>query len=238
MATIHEQIIAKADAKEAEHLSRFFKTGEGSYSEGDVFLGIRVPVIRAIVKDKWKETSPEQLDQLIRSPYHEERMAGLLTLVQIFSHARKDQSLQQRCVQYYLSITDHVNNWDLVDLSCQEILGMWLLKRDRQILYDLVRDGRTIWEQRIGMVSSARFIRQGEIEDTLNLADIMMAKPAPLHDLLQKATGWMIREAMKKDKERVCQFLEERRHQVPRTTLRYAIEHLSPEERKHFMNKE
>lgn len=226
-----------ADPAQAEGLSRFFKTGPGQYGEGDVFLGIKVPVTRSIVKELWKETSIEDLEECIGSPYHEVRLAALLTLVQIFKHARKDVALQQRCVDFYLANLKFINNWDLVDLSCYEILGPWLMDKDRAMLYDFARNGKTIWEQRIGMVSTMAFLRAGQLDDTFAIADIYLEKPLPLHDLLQKAGGWLLREAGKRDEDRLKKWLEPRCATMPRTMLRYAIEKFEEEVRKRFMRK-
>jgi 3-methyladenine DNA glycosylase AlkD len=163
------------------------------------------------------------------------RMAALLTLVQIFKHAKRDKELQQLCIDFYLNHTRYINNWDLVDLSCYELLGTWLLDKDRTLLYDLARDGKTLWEQRIGMGSTMQFIRHGELDDTYAIADIFLTKPLPLHDLLQKAVGWLLREAGKRDEQRLKDWLSTRYATMPRTMLRYAIEKFTEEERKRFM---
>ena len=233
---LYTEILAKQDPTQVEGLSRFFKTGKGQYGEGDKFLGIKVPVTREVVKACWKETSFEDLETCIASEYHEMRLAALLTLVEIFKHAKKDKALQQQCVDFYLAHTQYINNWDLVDLSCYELLGTWLLDKDRTLLYDLARDGKTIWEQRIGMVSTMQLIRHGQVEDTYAIADIFLAKPQPLHDLLQKAVGWLLREAGKRDEQRLKDWLSTRYTTMPRTMLRYAIEKFSEEERVRFMN--
>lgn len=228
---LEAEMLSHADPSQVAGLSRFFKTGPGQYGEGDKFLGIKVPVTREVVKACWRQTSFDELEECIRSEYHEIRLAALLTLVQIFTHARKDAALQQRCVDFYLGHTPFINNWDLVDLSCYELLGRWLLERDRNLLYCLVRDGRTIWEQRIGIVSTMQFIRHGQLDDTYAIADIFINKPEPLHDLLQKAIGWLLREAGKRDEERLRRYLKLNGSRMPRTMLRYAIEKFPPEER-------
>ena len=235
---LYTEILAHQDPAQVAGLSRFFKTGKGQYGEGDKFLGIKVPVTREVVKECWKETSFEDLETCIRSEYHEMRLAALLCLVQIFKHAKKDIALQQQCINFYLSHTEFINNWDLVDLSCYELLGTWLLDKDRTLLYDLARNGKTIWEQRIGMVSTMQFIRHGELDDTYAIADIFLAKPQPLYDLLQKAVGWLLREAGKRDEQRLKDWLSTRYATMPRTMLRYAIEKFSDEERACFMNVE
>ena len=218
-------------------LSRFFKTGPGQYGEGDKFLGIKVPTVRKVVKNQWNTCTFEDLEECVTSEYHEMRLAALLTLVQIFKHAKKDVKLQQQCIDFYLAHTQYINNWDLVDLSCYELLGNWLIDKDRTLLYDLARDGKTIWEQRIGMVSTMQFVRQGQLDDTFNIAELFLAKPLPLHDLLQKAVGWLLREAGKRDEKRLKDWLSTRYKTMPRTMLRYAIEKFSENERKSYLEK-
>ena len=226
--------MAHKDEAQARHLSRFFKTGPGQYGEGDLFLGIKVPTTREIVKQQWKSTGFDELEECVASPYHEIRLAALLTLIQTFSHAKGDTETQKRCVDFYLSHTAHINNWDLVDLTCYEIIGAWLLDKDRTLLYELAEKGTTIWEQRIGIVSTMKFIRNGETDDTFRIADILLHHP---HDLIQKATGWLLREAGKKDEGRLKEYLSTRYQTMPRTTLRYAIEKFPEEERKAYLKK-
>lgn len=222
------QMLAKADPSQVEGLSRFFKTGPGQYGEGDRFLGIKVPVTRGVVKECWKQTGFDELEECLASEYHEIRLAGLLALVEIYSHARKDMSLRSRCIDFYLSHTDRINNWDLVDLSCYNLLGDWLLDKDRSLLYRLASDGKNIWEQRIGMVSTMAFIRQGQLDDTFAIADILLDHP---HDLIHKAVGWLLREAGKRDMDALRVFLDHRAASMPRTMLRYAIEKFPERER-------
>ncbi len=218
MNLLYSAMLAKADPSQVEGLARFFKTGPGQYGYGDKFLGIKVPVTRAVVKDCWRSVGFPELEECISSEYHEVRLAALLTLVEIFRHAGKKSPapvpsscpatalsscpattghLQQQCVEFYLAHTDFINNWDLVDLSCYPLLGQWLLDKDRTLLYNLARSGRTIWEQRIGMVSTMTFVRHGQLQDTFALADILLHHP---HDLIHKAVGWLLREAGKRDK--------------------------------------
>lgn len=232
---LYKEILTRQDPDQAVNLARFFKTGKGQYGEGDKFLGIKVPLTREVVKQCWAETSFGDLEDCIRSEYHEVRLAALLTLVQIYKHAKKDVALQQQCIDFYLSHSDFINNWDLVDLSCYELLGTWLLDKDRRLLYDLARDGKTIWEQRIGMVSTMQFLRHGQLDDTYAIAEIFLAKPQPLHDLLQKAAGWLLREAGKRDEQRLKNWLSTRYKSMPRTMLRYAIEKFPEEERIRWM---
>ena len=234
MNTLLNTILSRADESQVAGLSRFFKTGPGQYGEGDMFLGIKVPVTREVVKQCWRETSMQDLEECIASEYHEVRLAALLALVEIFAHAKKDHGLQQACIDFYLAHTDRINNWDLVDLSCYPLLGVWLLDKDRTLLYDLARNGKTLWEQRIGIVSTMTFIRHGQIADTFAIADILLHHP---HDLIHKAVGWLLREAGKRDKEALKAYLEPRYRTMPRTMLRYAIEKFSEAERKPYLVK-
>lgn len=232
---LFDGIMAKSDPSEVEGLSRFFKTAPGQYGEGDRFLGIKVPQTRAVVKKCWSAVTFGDLEECIGNEYHEMRLAALLALVEMFSHAKKDMDLRQRCVDFYLSHTDRINNWDLVDLSCYPLLGVWLLDKERSVLYDLARSGKTIWEQRIGMVSTMTFIRHGQLDDTFAIADILLHHE---HDLIQKAVGWLLREAGKRDKATLVTFLEPRHQSMPRTMLRYAIEKFPEQERRSYLKKE
>ena len=212
-------MLSHTDKSQVAGLSRFFKCGKGQYGEGDQFLGIKVPVTRSVVKECWRTISFDELEECISSPYHEVRLAALLTLVEIFAHAKRDMPLRQRCV----------------DLSCYNLLGTWLLDKDRSLLYRLASDGRTIWERRIGIVSTMQFIRHGQTDDTYAIAQIFLDDPRPLHDLLQKAVGWLLREAGKRDLSRLRQWLMPRAATMPRTMLRYAIEKFSEEERSRYL---
>ena len=232
MNKLLEGILSHADPSKVEGLSRFFKTGPGEYGEGDKFLGIKVPVTRMVVKECWREVGFHELEECLLSEYHEVRLAGLLALVDIFSHSKRDAVTRDKCVDFYLSHTDKINNWDLVDLSCYPLLGVWLLDKDRSLLYDLARNGKTIWEKRIGIVSTMTFIRQGQLEDTFAIADILLNHP---HDLIHKAVGWLLREAGKKDKNALMEYLEPRFRSMPRTMLRYSIEKFPEEERKRYL---
>ena len=231
MNTLLNAMTAKADATQVAGLSRFFKTGPGQYGEGDKFLGIKVPVTREVVKACWKETTWEDLEECVTSEYHEVRLAALLTLVELFKHNKKQQ---KDYIDFYLNHTAYINNWDLVDLSCYPLLGVWLLDKDRSILYDLARNGKTIWEQRIGMVSTMTFIRNGQIDDTFAIADILLHHP---HDLIHKAVGWLLREAGKRDKDALINYLKPRCKEMPRTMLRYAIEKFPEAERNLYLQR-
>ena len=258
MNVLLSQMLSHADPSQVAGLARFFKTGPGQYGEGDKFLGIKVPVTREVVKQCWKSTTFDDLEECIRSEYHEVRLAALLALVKIFNHSRRSsrrsapqddtesnsdsfnchfersREISQRCIDFYLSHTDRINNWDLVDLSCYPLLGEWLLDKDRTLLYDLARSGKTIWEQRIGIVSTMTFIRHGQLDDTFAIADILLHHP---HDLIHKAVGWLLREAGKRDKSRLESYLQPRYSTMPRTALRYAIEKFPEAERRQYLSK-
>ena len=228
-------MLSHQDPSQVAGLSRFFKCGPGQYGEGDKFLGIKVPITREVVKSIWKEVTFEDLEECISSEYHELRLAALLTLIEIFSHSKKKPKVQQNCIDFYLSHTTFINNWDLVDLSCYPLLGVWLLDKDRTLLYDLAGNGKTIWEQRIGIVSTMTFVRAGQLDDTFAIADLFLNKNEHLHDLLEKAVGWLLREAGKRDSERLANWLYPRASSMPRTMLRYAIEKFPKTERQHFL---
>ena len=235
MNVLLSAMLSHADASQVPGLARFFKTGPGQYGYGDQFLGIKVPVTRAVVKECWKSVGFPELEECITSEYHEVRLAALLALVEVFKHAKKDPTLRQQCVDFYLAHTAYINNWDLVDLSCYPLLGEWLLHAsDRSLLYNLARNGRTLWEQRIGMVSTMTFVRHGQLEDTFAIADILLHHP---HDLIHKAVGWLLREAGKKDKAALEAYLRGRYQTMPRTMLRYAIEKFPENERQFYLAK-
>ena len=234
MNKLLDSMLQHADPTQVEGLMRFFKTGPGQYGYGDLFLGIKVPVTRSVVKECWKDVGFTELEECVTSKYHEVRLAALLTLVEIFGHNRKSPALQKECVDFYLSHTAYINNWDLVDLSCYPLIGTWLLDKDRSLLYDMARRGKTIWEQRIGMVSTMQFIRHGQTADTYGIADILLDHK---HDLIQKAVGWLLREAGKRNTDELRQWLLSRAHTMPRTALRYAIEKFPESERKEWLEK-
>ena len=206
-------------------LPRFFKTGKGEYGEGDRFLGVTVPLTRKVAKNH-KNTSYEVLEALLESEWHECRLCALLILIEKY---KKEPDV---VVRFYLEHLKGINNWDLVDLSAPYILGDSLVgQKDRKVLYDLARSS-VMWEQRIAVVSTLMLIRDGSFSDTIALAKLFLHTR---HDLMQKAVGWMLREVGKRNKALLTEFLENHKHEMPRTMLRYAIEKFTPEERRHFM---
>ena len=228
--TITNKLQALSDAEKREIFPKFFKAGKGEYGEGDRFLGVTVPNIRAIAK-LHKDISIEEIRELIQSEWHEVRLCALIIMVE--KSKKKDEALRQQLFELYLSQTDRINNWDLVDLSCRFIIGEYLLDKSRDILYQLAQSP-LLWDNRIAIVSTYAFIRKGQLEDTYALSDLMMHHP---HDLMHKAIGWMLREAGKRDSERLYDYVMSHRADMPRTMLRYAIEKFSPTERSILMKR-
>ena len=216
--------------EKAVHLSRFFKTGPGQYGEGDRFLGVMVPYSRAIAKAN-KAMPLEEVQLLLESPWHEARLCALLILVYRFKERKITEEEREQIYSFYIKNARRCNNWDLVDLSCRDIVGEYLVDKDRSILYRLA-DSENLWEQRIAVVATWAFIRRSDFNDTLALAERFMAHK---HDLMHKAVGWMLREVGKKDRETLTNFLEKNATQLPRTTLRYAIEHYPEPQRQYFL---
>ena len=224
---------------QADHLSRFFKTGKGEYGEGDRFLGIKVPVTRSIVKKYRKKTSLEDVDKLISSEWHEIRLAGFLLLLELYKESVKNKHTEQShlLLRFYLNNIEKGNNWDLVDLVSEYILGDWILRNqdNEKILIDLADKEGFLWHQRVAIVSTFTLIRAGKFDLTFRIAEKFLDHP---HDLIHKATGWMLREVGKRGgKEELIKFLEKHKFAMPRTMLRYSIEKFSEEERKYFMKK-
>ena len=228
--TITNELQALSDAEKREIFPKFFKAGKGEYGEGDRFLGVTVPNIRAIAK-LHKDISIEEIRDLIQSEWHEVRLCALIIMVE--NSKKKDEALRKELFNLYLSQTERINNWDLVDLSCRFIIGEYLLDKSRDILYQLAQSP-LLWDNRIAIVSTYAFIRKGQLEDTYALSDLMMQHP---HDLMHKAIGWMLREAGKRDPERLYDYVMSHRADMPRTMLRYAIEKFSPKERAILMKR-
>lgn len=228
--TITNKLQALSDAEKREIFPKFFKAGKGEYGEGDRFLGVTVPNIRAIAK-LHKDISIEEIRELIQSEWHEVRLCALIIMVE--KSKKKDEALRKELFNLYLSQTERINNWDLVDLSCRFIIGEYLLDKSRDILYHLAQSP-LLWDNRIAIVSTYAFIRKGQLEDTYALSDLMMQHP---HDLMHKAIGWMLREAGKRNPERLYDYVMSHRADMPRTMLRYAIEKFSPKERTILMKR-
>jgi 3-methyladenine DNA glycosylase AlkD len=220
-----------ATQHDAVFLQGYFKTGPGEYGEGDVFIGVRVPQVRSVAKAFRGMALAEALE-LLKSPIHEIRLLGLLIMVQRYE---KGTDADRAAVyEAYLSSTDRINNWDLVDLSSHEIVGAHLLTRSRRPLYRLA-GSRNVWERRIAIVSTHAFIRNRDFDDTLAIAERLMMDR---HDLIHKACGWMLREVGKRDEARLKAFLDRHCKSLPRTMLRYAIERLTGAEKARYMKRD
>ncbi|MCA1004632.1 DNA alkylation repair protein [Rhodococcus hoagii] len=232
-----EEVIAAltevADADDAEHLQRFFKTGPGEYGEGDVFVGVRVPATRAIAK-RFAALPLDDVDALLDSPVHEHRLAGLLILVDQFARAsrarNRDDDARKQIADHYLAavLRGRVNNWDLVDLSALYILGDWLFDRPRDLVFELGADD-DLWRRRVALLTTFGFIRRGDASTTLELAAGVLDDR---RDLTQKATGWMLREVGKRvDRALLLGFLDRHAAEMGATALSYATEHLDADTR-------
>lgn len=230
-AQVKREIDALADPAQAEILQCFFKTGPGEYGEGDLFVGVKVPPLRQIAK-RHKELSLDELDTLLASRIHEHRSTGLIILTNQAIRAELDR--RRELAEFYLAHTDRINNWDLVDLSCRDVIGGYLIKLgDWSLLLELAESG-DLWERRIAIVSTWAMIREGDLEPTFVVAQRLLGDD---EDLIHKAVGWMLREAGKRDERALEQFLDQHLDQLPRTALRYSIERMTPERRKYWLGR-
>jgi 3-methyladenine DNA glycosylase AlkD len=225
---ITKRLQEMGDKEDARFLQGFFKTGPGQYGEGDIFLGIRVPAARKLAKE-YKHLPFKEILSLLQSPYHEVRLFALISLVNAFTNG--DEIIRKKIYDLYLANTKHINNWDLVDLSAPNIVGAYLLERDRKPLYQLAKS-KSLWERRIAVLATFSFIRNNQFDDCLKTAEILLKDK---EDLIHKATGWMLREAGKRDTKILEDFLRKHCRTMPRTMLRYAIEKFSPDRRKFFL---
>jgi 3-methyladenine DNA glycosylase AlkD len=212
-------------------VGRFFKSYKGGYSEGDVFIGVKVPWIRAVVK-KYKDLPLPEIEKALESPVHEVRLAAVIIMADLCKSKSTDVALKKALFDLYLRRTDRVNNWDIVDSSCRDVVGEYLLDKPRDVLYKLARS-KDVWERRIAMVSTWAFIRRGETKDTFKIAEMLLNDK---HDLIHKAVGWMLRETEKRaTAEPLKKFLNKNAVHMPRTALRYAIEHFDAPTRQKYM---
>ena len=212
------------DPEKAKILQRFFKTGKGEYGEGDIFLGIMVPEQRKIAK-KYQNLTLKELQNLLNSKIHEQRQISLYILISKYKQEK------EKIFNFYLKNTKNINNWDLVDLSAPNILGNYLLEKDKSILYKLAKSNN-LWERRIAILSTYEFIKNNQFEHTLKISEILLNDK---HDLIHKTVGWMLREAGKKDLEALECFLRSYYKKMPRTMLRYAIERFPEEKRQPYL---
>ncbi len=227
---IQQELRSLADSAIAKRSRVYTKSYAGGYGEGDSFLGLRVPIIRKAAKDN-PDLPIKDIKFLIKSKFHEERMLGLVFLVNLYKKVKTD-SEEEKIFKIYVKHFKYINNWDLVDTSCPHIVGKYLMNRDRSILYEWIKSD-DLWIRRIGMLANWWFVRKGDLKDVFKMAKILLKDD---EDLMHKAVGWMLREAGKKDQTRLEKFLNLHAHKMPRVMLRYSIEKFTPSKRKKYLN--
>ncbi len=242
LQSLKQDVSKLKNPAKAKLLQRFFKTGEGEYAEGDKFLGIMVPHSRELVKKYWQILSLKEVDKLVKSPWHEERLIGLLVLVKRFEAQTKysDNSDKVRrfgsetqVYDFYLSHTKYINNWDLVDLTAPKIVGAYLRNKNKSILIKLAKS-KSLWERRIAVLATFDFTYYKKPEWTLKISKLLLSDK---HDLIHKAVGWMLREVGKRCNEKLLtDFLNKHAKQMPRTMLRYSIELLPTNKKAYYLN--
>jgi 3-methyladenine DNA glycosylase AlkD len=225
---ISRKLRSRANPASVAILQSFFKTGPGQYGEGDRFIGAKVPVIRAVCRE-CRDAPLAEIQKLLRSPIHEERVLALLMFVDAFEAG--DEPAQRRIYDLYLANTAFINNWDLVDCSAGQIVGGWLQGRSTAPLTRLARS-KSLWERRIAIIATFDGIRRGDFDDTFRIADLLLHDD---HDLIHKAVGWLLREVGKRDGAAERAFLKGRYKTMPRTMLRYAIERFPEAERQRYL---
>jgi 3-methyladenine DNA glycosylase AlkD len=230
---VQSRLVAQADPTRVPGLQRFFKTAPGEYAAGDRFRGLVVPQVRAVVRDG--DGLPlAEMAKLVASPWHEDRLAGLLIAVRHFART-SEVAKRRELFAFYLEAAKagRINNWDLVDVTAEHVVGGWLWARpERGRTLDRLARSRSLWERRIAVLATLHFIRRGEFADTLRLATALRDDP---HDLMHKAVGWMLREVGKRDRAALDGFLAEHAARMPRTMLRYAIEKHGAAERARWL---
>ena len=225
---IKKELQSHKNEAKAKILSGFFKTGKGQYGEGDIFLGLKVPETREISK-RYINLSLGHLQKLLLSKVHEERLAALMILVEKYKKA--DSKNKKAIIDFYLKNAKNINNWDLVDLTADKILGDYLFNKDKLILFRLAKSDN-LWERRIAVISTFYFIKNKKYGDTFKIVEILLKDN---HDLIHKAAGWMLREVGKRNEGKLCKFLDKNYKIMPRTMLRYAIERLNKGKKKVYM---
>ena len=225
---IRRRLEKLADKEKAQVVQRFFKTGPGEYGEGDVFLGIKVPELRRLAKE-YEGIDLKEAKQLLRSPIHEQRLLALLILIRSFS--KGDGGTKKRIYDLYLKNTQYINNWDLVDVSAEHIVGAYLMERSKTPLYGLAKSD-SLWERRISILSTFHYIKRGQFSQTLKISKMLLSDE---EDLIHKAVGWMLREVGKRHLPTEEKFLRAHYKMMPRTMLRYAIERLPERKRQRYL---
>ena len=214
-----------------DFLPYFFKTGKGQYAEGDQFIGVVVPDSRKLVKEYWQKATLDDVQEILKSEFHEMRLVALLILVTKFEKT-KDEKEKKTLVDFYLKNTKYINNWDLVDLSCYKLLGRYCFENQKDDILKKLSNSENMWEKRIAIVATMYHIKKGSHDLTIELA---LNNLNHSHDLMHKANGWLLREMGKKDKKKLLNFLKTHYQNMPRTSLRYAIEKLDEDLRQDFL---
>lgn len=227
---ILDEIIAHGNKEDAAHLSRFFKSGKGEYGEGDIFLGIKVPVVRSVAKKYYKEITLDDIQILIKNPYHEVRLMALMLMVFVYEKTEQKQEI----FDLYMANVDYINNWDLVDLSCHKIVGHFLHTNKISEPIHKLANTEHLWSNRIAVVSQYYFIKKGDFTHILALSEKFLTHK---HDLMHKAVGWMLREMGKMDEKPLYDFLDKHHKSMPRTMLRYSLEKLPKDKKEHYMKR-
>ncbi len=225
--SIRKELKKNANHERAKIQGRFFKTGKGQYGEGDIFIGVTVPETRKIA-GKYKDIGLSIVKKLLESEIHEERLLGVIILVQKYQ-----QTNSSSVAAFYKSHSKKINNWDLVDLSADKIIGHYYFDKPRDYIYFLAKSDN-LWQRRTAIIATFYFIRHNQFEDTFRIAEILLHDK---HDLIHKAVGWMLREAGKRDKKALRKFLEKYHEAMPRIMLRYAIENLPEKERQKYLKR-
>lgn len=225
---IRSKLQKLGNKQKARVLQRFFKTGTGEYGEGDIFLGVRVPEVRKLAKE-YKDIRISDVRNLMEAPIHEERLLALLIFV--IKYSQGNDLVKRRVYELYLKNTRHINNWDLVDLSAEKIVGDYLMDKSKKPLYNLAKS-KSLWERRISIIATFHFIKQNKFAETLIIAEILLTDK---EDLIHKAVGWMLREIGKRHLPTEEKFLNEHYQEMPRTMLRYAIERFPESKRQGYL---
>ena len=226
-----ERLKKMQSAEELKKIQRYFKSGEGQYGEGDKFIGVKMGSLFALAKE-FIDMPVKEIEKMLEDPIHEVR-AGAVSIMDKQSRNKKTPEAQRKAIfDLYMKRHDRINNWDLVDLGCLHMTGSYLFDKPRKILYKLARS-KNMWERRSAIISTTYFIRQGDLEDTFRIADILVKDK---EDLVHKATGWMLRFAGTKDRKLLLGFLDKHAATMPRTLLRYSIEHFDKKQKEHYMN--
>lgn len=221
------------DPNKQAFLAHFFKTGPGGYGEGDEFIGVRNPEVRKVAA-QFEHLSLSELEELLENPIHEVRLLAVVIMANQAARRRTTDRQKQALFELYLRRSDRINNWDIIDVSCRQVVGGYLLEHPEktEAVLRTLAVSDNMWERRIAMVSTWQFIRQRQLDPTFMVAELLLGDR---HDLIHKAVGWMLREAGKRDAGRLRDFLHQHIAAMPRTALRYAIERFDPEERAYFL---